>query len=316
MAPTVAVVGGAGTVGATAAYSLSTAHGIDVRLVDIDENLSNAQAMDIAHANAHATHPVGVGQPSGRVEAVSPGVEALDGVDCIVVTASIERPSTDARNMSRRAFLEGNLDVMDDVGEWMGEAEPRPVVVLSNPADQLTYRLYEATGWPRHRFVGYSLSETARLAAIVGEREGVPPEAVSIPILGEHGEHMVPAFSRATVDGEPYRPPADVREELMRATKDAPYDIIEHRGHEESSRWVSGRGLALLTRAIVSGGVEEPICLSTPLDGEYGHEGVSISVPVTLDADGIAKIHEWALSEEERSALTAAAESVRTTVSE
>jgi malate dehydrogenase len=249
--------------------------------------------------------------PNGAVEAVDPGPDALDGVDAVVVAASIKRPSQEGR---REVFLEGNREVIDDIATWMAPCDPRPVVVVSNPVDQLTYRLWRQTEWPRERFVGYSLSETARMAAIVGDREGVEPERVSVPMLGEHGDHMVAAFSRATIDGEPYRPPADVREELLAATKQVPYDIIEHRGFEETSRWVSGRGVALLARWIVTGGSEETVCLSTPLDGAYGESDVAMSVPLWLDSDGVEGIREWELTDDERRSLSEAAASLRSTL--
>lgn len=302
------VVVGAGTIGSTAAYTLTTVYGFDVRLIDIDGELATGHASDIRHANAHQSHPVGADTPSGSTEAVDPGASAVENADCIVVTASIGRPDTEGRRLT---FLEGNREVIDDIAGWMSPCDPRPVVVVSNPADRLTYRLWRRMGWSRRRFVGYSLSETARMAALVAEREGVRPESVSVPVMGEHGEHMVAAFSRATIDDEPYRPSAAVREDLLAATKQAPYDIIEQRGAEETSRWVSGRGVALLVRSIVTGGCDEPVCLSTPLDGEYGESDVCISVPLTLDSDGVEEIHEWDLSDDERMELATAADSIR-----
>lgn len=310
MPPKIAVVG-AGTIGSTAAHILATAHGIDVRLIDTDGDLAGAQATDIRHAGAHAAHPVGAGIPVGSVETADPGPAALDGVTCIVVAASVERPrQTDERLI----FLEGNREVIDDVATWMGPCAPRPVVVVSNPVDRLTYRLWRRTGWPRERFVGYSLSETARMAALVADREGVRPEAVSVPMLGEHGDHMVAAFSQATIDGEPYRPPTDVRTELLAATKQVIYDVMAGRGYEETSRWTSGRGVALLARSIVTGGADGTVCLSTPLDGAYGESDVALSVPVTLGPDGVESIEAWDLSTDERAVLSEAAERIRSTL--
>jgi len=307
MPPEIAVVG-AGTIGSTVAYTLATAHGLDVRLIDTDGDLAGAQAADIRHAGAHTVHPVGAGLPGGSVEAVDPGPAAPEGVDCVVVAASIQRPSETTQRLD---FLEGNREVIDEIAAWLVGCEPRPVVVVSNPVDHLTYRLWRRTGWPRERFVGYSLSETARMAAIVARREGVPADAVSVPILGEHGDHMVPAFSRATVDGDPYRPPEDLRDELLAATKRAPIDIMDSRGFEETSRWVSGRGVALLARSIAAGGPAGAVCLSTPLEGAYGEADVSMSVPVTLGSDGVTGILEWDLAPGERAGLSEAAESIR-----
>lgn len=310
MSRNVAVIG-AGTIGSTVAYTLATTFGFDVTLIDLDGDLANAQATDLWHASSHVAHPIGAGFPSGSVESAEPSPDAIADVDCIIIAASIERPNeTD----SRLVFLEGNREVMDDIASWLKLCDPRPIVAVSNPVDHLTYRLWRQTGWSRRRFVGYSLSETARLAALVAEREGVRPEAVSIPVMGEHGEHMVGVFSRAKIDTRSYRPPSNVQSDLIESTKQIPYDIIEHRGHDETSRWVSGRGVALLVRSIVTGGCDETVCLSTPLDGEYGESGVCMSVPLTLDSDGVETIHEWSLSDDERTELATAAERIRETL--
>ena len=50
---------------------------------------------------------------------------------------------------------------------------------------------------------------------------------------------------------------------------------------------------------------------SIVLDGEYGINGVSVSVPVTIGRHGVEQIHQWELSDDERAALLAAAECVR-----
>ena len=51
---------------------------------------------------------------------------------------------------------------------------------------------------------------------------------------------------------------------------------------------------------------------SVVLDGEYGIDGVALTVPVTIGRGGAAQIHEWELAPRELDALRAAAELVRT----
>ena len=77
-----------------------------------------------------------------------------------------------------------------------------------------------------------------------------------------------------------------------------------------SSTWTSGLGTARMVRAIANGGGEH-FPASIVLDGEYGIEGVSVSVPVTIGRRGVEEIHEWELSDEEQAALSAAAECIR-----
>jgi malate dehydrogenase len=50
---------------------------------------------------------------------------------------------------------------------------------------------------------------------------------------------------------------------------------------------------------------------SVVLAGEYGIEGVSLGVPVSLGRRGVEEIHEWDITPEEHAALHESAASVR-----
>lgn len=302
----IGIIGGGGTIGATTAYVLATEFGRDVRLIDSDIDAAEAHATEITHAGAHGAHPLGSNHgPCGSVTATEPGPGAAEGTDCLVVTASIPRPGDVSEG--RMAYLEGNREIMDDIADWLGEADPRPVVVVSNPMDRMAYRLWQGLGWDRSHVVGYALSETARVADELGRLRGCHPTNVSCPVLGEHGDYIVPLFSRATAAGEPVDLTEAERQQVLDYANTIAVDIIEKRGGE-SSRWVTGRGVALVVDAIRTGRVDEPVGLSTPLRGEYGYEDVCLAVPVTLSEDGIEEIHEWDLDRWERDRLDAAAE--------
>lgn len=312
----VAVIGGAGTIGATTAYTLSVLRpNVDVTLVDVDADAAAGHAIDMRTALGHAAHPAGVGfsnADTGTVRSAGPGAESVEDADCVVVAASVPRPEDTAGRGGRLAFLERNREMVEEIGSWLGEVDPRPVVTVTNPLDPMNYRMYRALGWDRRYCIGYSLSETARVADQLARRADVPPASVSCPTMGEHGENMVPVFSRATVDGESVSITADEREEITESVKDVPWDVIQLRGPEETSRWVTGRGVASLVASILDGGPTDPVCLSVPLDGEYGYRDLSLSVPVRLSADGVADVVEWDLAPAERQALDAAADAVGT----
>ncbi|WP_340100471.1 malate dehydrogenase [Salinibaculum salinum] len=313
---------GTGTIGSTVAYTLATEMpSMSVRLTDVDEEKSRGHTIDVRHSKAHVAHSVGnrgeTDQSSNSVvEHVSPGPGAVDGADCIVMTASAPRPTGANQPDGREAWLEDNLEIVETVGEWLQPNDPCPVIVVSNPLDPITYELYRQSGWPSSYFMGYSLSETARLADALAREYEVSHDDVYCPVLGMHGEHMVPIFSRATIAGEPIDIGKTKRQQLLDYVRDVPYDVIELRGAADSSRWVTSRGIALLVQTLRDGGVTEPVGLSTPLDSAYGFEGVSLSVPVTLDSTGIVEIIEWDLSEQERAQMDKAHQAVASMIPE
>lgn len=310
----VAIIGGAGTIGSTAAFSLTSRNtNVDVTLVDVAQ-AKHGHATDLTHANCHVANPAGsvtaATDGTGTIETADLESDAVEDADCIVVTASTSRPEGGAQRGGRMHFLEGNRRIAEEIGDRLQSIEPRPLICVTNPLDRITHRLWTASGWPRQSVLGYSLSETARLADWLAQWADADPAAVSCPVLGEHGERIVPAFSRATIDGDPISISAEEREAAIEFVLDAPYDVIDARGPAESSRWVTGRGVALLAEAVLRDEVVDPICLSVPLEGEYGIEDVCLSVPVTLSADGWDRIHEWELSAWESNRLATAGDAV------
>lgn len=307
---------GTGTIGATVAYTLATeTSGVTIRLTDIDEGKSRGHAIDITHSTAHVAHAIGHGRSGdGGIEAVPPGPDAVAGADCIVVTASAPRPDGASQRGGRMKWLEGNLDIVRTVGDWLQSTIPCPVVVVTNPLDVLTYELYRQSGWPRGHFVGYSLSETARLADALARDYNVAPAAVHCPVLGMHGEHLVPIFSRATIRGDTIDLDEPERQRLLDYIRQVPFTVMDLRGAGESSRWVTGRGAALVVQTLLDGGLDEPVGLSTPLESEYGYEDVALSVPVTLEEAGVEQIVEWDLSRWEQAQLDEACRAVAATI--
>lgn len=304
---------GTGTIGSTVAYNLATG-GVSVRCTDTEGDKHRGHATDISHGLAHAGHPLGPGCHGGEIRAVPPETGPRADTDCIVITASAPRPSGADRRGGRVAWLSDNLELAGELGGWLRSAPPRPVVVVTNPVDAVTYELYRQSQWPAHCFVGYSLSETARTAHVLADEYNSAPAAVDCPVLGEHGEQMVPVFSRATVAGERLHLDETKKREILDRVRAAPYTVMEQRGAGESSRWVTGRGVALLVRGLLAGSGTEPVGLSTPLDAVYGYEDVALSVPVVLGADGVTEIVEWELSPWERARMDDAYRAVETQI--
>ena len=310
----VCIIGGGGNIGSTLAYTLTiTEPAVDISLLDVDTELALAQATDIRHGNCHRSHPVGRSHISSSVGTVfaadSAGV--IDEADCIVVTASAPRPSEGAQRGGRQAYLDQNWNIAQEIGTLLAGYDSRPVICVANPMDQMAYGIWYAAGWPRETILGYSLSETARLADWLARFTETTPDRVQCPIMGQHGEYIVPVFSRAMVDDDPIELAPPDRTDALDYVRSIPYEIIEARGPEHSSKWVTARGVGALVSRVLHTDLDEPICLSVPLEGEYGQSDVCLSVPVQLSSSGWTKIFDWDLSQWERDQFAAAGDAVR-----
>lgn len=330
----VAIIGGASTIGSTVAYTLASEDPtIDVTLVDKAVDPARAHAVDVTHSVFHsAGGPVDAATADSFGSVRTVGADELDTLepepDLAVFTAAAPKPENATGTDAREAELVANRSIVDEVAAELQGIDPIPILVVTNPIDRLTYRLWRRLEWPRGHFLGYSLSETARTAYKIGELRDVPWASVSCPVMGEHGDGVVPVFSRLHIDGDPVTLSESERTAVREYVREIPFEIASKRGPEETSRWVTSAGLVRLIRRMLAddgnvaagagaGGrsvdadAEPTVCLSTPVDGEYGLSDGCLSVPITLTREGAGEILEWDLEPEEQRRLKRAHESIR-----
>jgi malate dehydrogenase len=305
----VVIIGGASTIGATVTYTLmSEDPTLNITLVDKEQEAAWAHSTDIIHSVFHSVQtPLNsdTANSFGTVRVV--GSDELSDLkpDLLIFTAAAPRPDDATDTDAREAELEANRSIVDDVAAQLQSVDPAPVLVLTNPIDRITYLLYQRLEWSRKHFLGYSLSETARTAFKIGEIQDAHPATVYCPVMGEHGDGTIPIFSKLRIHGESVTLSDEEQAEVLEYVREIPFEIAKCRGASETSRWVTSAGVARLIRTMISGGTERepPICLSTPVDGEYGLSDGCLSVPITLTTNGVGEILEWELAPDEQQRL-------------
>ena len=298
----VTIVGGAGGVGASAAFNLILGRGADeIVLVDRSPSAIASHVMDFE-----------------QVLELSPGSTARGGdeadirnADIVVVTAAV--PLT--VNTSRLVYLAANATIVDEIVDELPSGWPGVMLVVTNPVDSLVTRIQRRSGLDRRRVVGYTVNDSLRFGTGLAKALGVEPGRVSAWVLGEHGETCVPLVDRVTVDGNHVEPTSEqvaIAVDYLRTWYERHVALDSGR----SSTWTSGLGVARMVTAIAQGGGggDGNAALwpaSVVLDGEYGISDVAVSVPVTLGPGGVRQIHEWALQDDDLEALRASADLVR-----
>ena len=293
----VALFGGAGGVGASAAFNLLLgAEEHEVVIVDTRPEMVLSHVMDLEQVLEQGG--------SGSVRAGEP--RDMRHADVVVIAACAPEALTD----SRLSFLEENVAIVRGVGNELGTDWQGVVLMVTNPVDPLVTLFQRETGIDRRRVLGYTLNDSLRLRTGIALALGLDPGRVDAWVVGEHGDTSVPLFTRVRVDGEPVELTAEQR--TMAAEFNRGW-FARHKGLDagRSSTWTSGLGTARMIDAIANGGADRRFPASIVLDGEYGIEGVSVSVPVTVGRRGVEQIHEWEISDGERAALDAAADAVR-----
>jgi malate/lactate dehydrogenase len=291
----VTILGGAGGVGASTAFNLALMQRPhEVVLVDSRDNMLSSHVWDMEQVLEQA--------PGCTVRAG----EAGDVADSDVVVLLSATPLT--VGTSRLEYLGKNALISDELADRLPPSWAGLLVVVTNPVDPLVTRLQRRTGFDRRRILGYTINDSLRLRSGLARALGVPPGSVEAWVLGEHGDMSVPLLDRVTVDGARVHPTAA---QAAAAVEYLRTFYVRHVALDSgrSSTWTSGLGVARMVSALDGPGELWPA--SVVLEGEYGIDGVAVTVPVTIGRAGAEHVHEWDLSAEELAALHASAELVR-----
>jgi malate dehydrogenase len=299
---------GAGFYGSTTALRLAEYDIFEtVVLTDIVEGKPEGLALDLNQSRpveGFETKVVGATTgPNGE------GYEAIEGSDVVVITAGLPRKP----GMSRMDLLGVNAKIVRQVSENVAKYAPNAVViVVSNPLDEMTALAQLATRFPKNRVLGQAgMLDTARFTHFVAEELKVPVASVRTLTLGSHGDTMVPVPSRCTVDGKPLAEvlPADRIEQLVDRTRNGGAEVVALL-KTGSAYYAPSAAAARMARAVMEdSGAVMPVCAW--VEGQYGISDVYLGVEAELGREGVRRVVEGDLTENELAGLREAAEAVR-----
>lgn len=294
---------GAGNVGGTTAQRIAERNYADIVLLDIPaaEGLAKGKALDIQQS----------GPILGYNTRLMGGSDHTLLEDCglVVVTGGSPRKP----GMSRDDLVTTNQGVMNEWGEAIKRYAPTAIViVVTNPLDAMAQAMYHATGFPRERVIGMAgVLDSARFRTFIAEELNVSVTDVTAFVLGGHGDEMVPLPQYTTVAGVPLRDlmPQDAIVRLAERTAKGGAEIVNLL-KSGSAYYAPAASVLAMVDAIVLDQNRVLPC-SVYLEGEYGHSGVFLGVPVKLGSAGVEQIVEIKLTEAEQAALGKSASAVR-----
>jgi malate dehydrogenase len=299
--PRIAVVG-AGMVGSSAALKMAQKELGDIVLVDVVEFVAEGKALDMAESSPLDGFDVAL---VGKTNDYS----VIKDSDVVVITAGVPRKP----GMTRMDLLMTNAGIVETISNHIRELAPNSIViVVTNPLDVMTYVAWKVTGFPRERVMGQAgVLDSIRMRYFVAQELGVSVKDVQAMVLGSHGDQMVPLPRYTTVSGVPITEllPPETIERINDRTRKAGTEIVNLL-KTGSAYYAPGAAVAEMVEAIVRDKKRLMPC-SVLLKGEYGLNDVFIGVPVILGKNGVERIVELKLTEEELKALHQSAEEVR-----
>ena len=293
---------GAGNVGATCANVLATREvANEVVLLDIKVGFAEGKALDIwetAPINLYDTRTVGSTNDYSKTA----------GSDVVVITSGLPRKP----GMSRDDLIATNAGIVKTVTENVMKHSPDAIlVIVSNPLDVMTYCAYLTAKVDSKRVFGMAgILDTARYRAFLAEELNVSPKDIQAVLMGGHGDTMVPLPRYTTVGGIPVTEliDEDKLNAIVERTKKGGGEIVNLLG---TSAWYApGAAAAQMVEAIVRDQRRVFPCCAW-LTGEYGVNDLYLGVPVILGKNGIERIIELDLNDDEKALLATSETAVR-----
>lgn len=298
---------GAGAVGSSVAYaSLIRGSARHVALYDIDSAKTEAEVLDLAHGTLFT----GSSDITGGSD-----IAVAEGSHVVVITAGAkQRPG-----QTRLDLAATNARIVGDLVPRLLEVAPDAIlVIVSNPCDVLTMLAQEASGLPAERvFASGTVLDSSRLRWEIARRAGVAAASVHAQIIGEHGDSEFPLWSAARLGAVPilqWRRDGELlftREELEAIAadvRDAAYTVIQGKG---ATNYAIGLSSARIVEAILRD--EHAVLPVAPVLSDFhGIDGVALSVPCIVSAEGARPVLETPFSEDEVATLRGSARALRT----
>jgi malate dehydrogenase len=273
----------------------------EIVLIDIKEGLAEGKSLDIwqkAPIDLYDSRTVGSTNDYKKTA----------GSDVVVITSGLPRKP----GMSRDDLITTNAGIVKSVTENIVAHSPNAIIiVVSNPLDVMTYQAHITSKFPRTRLMGMAgILDTARYRAFLAEALHVSPKDIQAMLLGGHGDTMVPLPRYTTVAGIPVTEliDKDKLNAILERTKVGGGELVKLMG---TSAWYApGSAAAQMVEAIVKDQRRVfPVCVK--LEGEYGIKDCYLGVPVILGKNGIERIIELDLNNEEKALLESSRKAVR-----
>ena len=281
---------GAGQIGGTLAHLISIKELADVVLFDVADGVAKGKALDIAQSTSIDGLNVNLIGTNNY--------DDTKNSDVIIITAGVPRKT----GMSRDDLLKTNLEIIKQVANGIKKSSPNAFVIcITNPLDVIVMALQKYSSLPTNKVVGMAgILDTSRFKYFLSQELKVPVKNIDSLVLGGHGDTMVPMPNHTKVDGKPL-------DQLIKKEK---LNLIIERTRKGGAEIIKFLEKGSAFYAPAASGVEmaesylknlkKTLPCAAYLNGEYGVKNIYAGVPVIIGSNGIEKVVELPLTQDEK----------------
>jgi L-lactate dehydrogenase len=300
------VIIGAGYVGATTAFTLMGSGLIsEMVLIDLDVKKAEGEVMDLNHGLAFS-----------KPMTIKVGTYAdCTNADIIIMTAGPSIPPGGTRLDLAKQNSKIMKSVMASIVEYTRDAL---IVVASNPVDILTQVGVKSVGYDPKKVIGSgTVLDSARFRYLLSQQCRVDARNVHGYILGEHGDSEVAAWSLTNIAGtrlDKYCAATDNnicttidREAILKDVREAGYHILDRK---DATYYGVSMAIKRIVEAILRN-ENSILTVSSLQTGAYGINNIALSVPTIINSQGVSKILELEIDDEELNLLHKSADALK-----
>lgn len=285
---------GAGQIGGTLAHLISLKELGDVVLFDIAEGLAKGKALDIAQSSPVENFNISITGTSDYKETANS--------DVIIITAGVPRKP----GMTRDDLLSINLKIIKEVAEGIKNTSPNAFVIcITNPLDVIVMALQKYTGLPKSKVVGMAgILDSSRFKYFLSRELKTSPSSVKSFVLGGHGDTMVAMLDHTTINNVSLSDLIKSNKiskfkvnEIVERTKNGGAEIVKYLEKGSAFYAPASSGVEMAESYLKN--LKKELPCAAYLNGEYGFNNLYAGVPVIIGSNGVEKVVELKLSDEE-----------------
>lgn len=310
----IALIGG-GQIGGVLTQLIAQKKLADVVLYDIVDDLPQGKTLDIAEASRVDGFDISVTGTNDYKD--------IKGSDLVIITAGLPRKP----GMSRDDLLNSNAKIMNEVAEGVKNNAPNAIVIIiSNPLDAMVTLFKKVSGFPANRVMGQAgVLDSSRFSTFIAWELGVSVKDINAMVLGGHGDTMVPIIRNANVNGIPVmellerkygdkNKAKEIMDNMVQRTKMAGGEVVKLL--KTGSAFYSPASAATAMAESILKDEKRLLPTCAYLQGEFGVDGYYVGVPAVLGSEGVEKVVDFELTDEERKAFQKSVDSVKGLISD
>ena len=281
---------GAGQIGGTLAHLISIKELADVVLFDVAEGIAKGKALDIAQSTSVDGQNINLSGTNNYKD--------IENSDVIIITAGVPRKP----GMTRDDLLGTNLKIIKQVADGIKKNSPKAFVIcITNPLDAIVMAFQRYSGLSTSKVVGMAgILDSSRFKYFLSQELNTPSKNIQTLVLGGHGDTMVPMPNQTIVNGKPLNDliSKEKLNSIIERTRKGGAEIIKLL--EKGSAFYAPAASAVEMAESYIKDLKKTLPCAAYLNGEYGVKNLYAGVPVKIGKNGVEKIIEINLSNEEK----------------